>query len=90
MRRRSMLQAAAILPATGLAGPAIGQNMRARTLRFVPQANLTSLDPIWTTAAVTENHGWTVFDTLFGLTDDLRTQPQMAEATASPTTAAAG
>ena len=46
---------------------------------MVPQANLTSLDPLWTTAAVTENHGWTVFDTLFGLTDDLQVRPQMAE-----------
>jgi peptide/nickel transport system substrate-binding protein len=79
MRRRSLLHAAASLPAAGLARPAIGQAMRERTLRFVPQANLTSLDPIWTTAAVTENHGWAVFDTLFGLTDDLKTRPQMAE-----------
>jgi len=75
MRRRSFLAAAASLPAA----PALAQNTRARTLRFVPQANLTSLDPIWTTAAVTENHGWTVFDTLYGMTDDLRVQPQMAQ-----------
>lgn len=50
-----------------------------RVLRFVPQANLTSPDPIWTTAAVTENHGWTVFDTLYGLTEELAVRPQMAE-----------
>lgn len=75
MRRRGVL-------ATGLAAmaaPAYAQNARARTLRFVPQANLTSLDPIWTTAAVTENHGWTVFDTLYGMTHDLQVRPQMAE-----------
>ena len=75
MRRRSFLATAAALPAA----PALAQNPRARVLRFVPQANLTSLDPIWTTAAVTENHGWSVFDTLYGMTDDLRVQPQMAE-----------
>jgi len=79
MRRRTLLQAATALPAAALARPAIGQDMRARTLRFVPQANLTSLDPIWTTAAVTENHGWTVFDTLYGMTEDLQVRPQMAE-----------
>ena len=73
--RRSVLAA----PLAGLAAPAFAQPARARTLRFVPQANLTSLDPIWTTAAVTENHGWTVFDTLYGMTDDLNVQPQMAE-----------
>lgn len=73
--RRSVLAA----PLAGLAAPAFAQPARARTLRFVPQANLTSLDPIWTTAAVTENHGWTVFDTLYGMTDDLKVEPQMAE-----------
>ncbi len=78
MRRRTLLATAAAAPAA-LAGPAIAQGTRDRVLRFVPQANLTSLDPIWTTAAVTENHGWTVFDTLYGMTDDLKVQPQMAE-----------
>jgi len=75
MRRRSLLA----VTTASLATPSLAQDIRARTLRFVPQANLTSLDPIWTTAAVTENHGWTVYDTLFGLTDDLRIAPQMAE-----------
>ena len=31
----------------------------------MPQANLTSLDPIWTTATVTRNYAYMVFDTLF-------------------------
>lgn len=75
MRRRDVLAAGLAT----LAAPAFAQPARARTLRFVPQANLTSLDPIWTTAAVTENHGWTVFDTLYGMTDDLQVRPQMAE-----------
>jgi NAD(P)-dependent dehydrogenase (short-subunit alcohol dehydrogenase family) len=79
MRRRTLLATAAAASTAALAGPAIAQGIRERTLRFVPQANLTSLDPIWTTAAVTENHGWTVFDTLYGMTDDLKVQPQMAE-----------
>jgi len=52
MRRRSVLRAglaggvAALLPRF-----AIGQAADARVLRFVPQANLTVLDPIVTTAA---------------------------------------
>ena len=75
MHRRSLL---AVTAAT-LATPALAQGTRASTLRFVPQANLTSLDPIWTTAAVSENHGWTVFDTLYGMTEDLQLRPQMAE-----------
>jgi ABC-type transport system substrate-binding protein len=47
-------------------------------LKFVPQANLTSLDPIWTTANVTRNHGYMVFDTLYGMDAQFRPQPQMA------------
>ena len=52
MQRRTFLT-------TGLAATAlphrfaIAQSARARTLRFVPQANLTLLDPIFTTALVT-------------------------------------
>ena len=48
-------------------------------LRFVPQANLTVLDPIITTAAVTINHGWMVWDTLFGVNAAQQAKPQMAE-----------
>ena len=58
---------------------AIGQTADARVLRFVPQANLTLLDPIITTAAVTANHAWMVWDTLFGINAKLEAKPQMAE-----------
>ena len=36
----------------------------AKTLRFIAQADLRVLDPIWTTAYITRNHGYMVFDTL--------------------------
>ena len=81
MLRRPLLAggaaAAAITPA--LPRFAIGQNTAARTLKFVPQANLTSLDPIWTTANVTRNHAWLVYDVLYGMDAEFRPQPQMAE-----------
>ncbi|HYZ64517.1 MAG TPA: ABC transporter substrate-binding protein [Acetobacteraceae bacterium] len=48
-------------------------------LRFVPQADLAAVDPMWTTAYVTRNHGYLVFDTLYGLDDQYRPQPQMVE-----------
>ena len=38
----------------------------AKVLKFVPQADLAVVDPIWTTATVTRNHAFMVFDTLFG------------------------
>ena len=76
MRRRRVLQSLAVLP---LAAPAIAQPARAATLRFIPQANLTSLDPIWTTATVTNNHGYYVYDTLYSADARMRPRPQMAE-----------
>jgi peptide/nickel transport system substrate-binding protein len=76
MRRRTLLKTAA---ASLLAAPAIAQPAKTATLRFVPQANLTALDPIFTTAIVTGNHGYYVFDTLYSHAADGVPKPQMAE-----------
>ncbi len=62
--------------AAALARPAVAQFQR--VLRMVPQANLGSLDPIWSTANVTRNHGFMIYDTLYGLTAALEATPQMA------------
>jgi len=86
MHRRTLLKATAAsllaapgLAASGLAAPAIAQPAKAATLRFVPQANLTLLDPVFTTATVTSNHGYYVFDTLYSVGPDGVSHPQMAE-----------
>ncbi len=79
MRRRQLLTAsasAAIISSTGLARPALAQGS-AKVLRFVPQANLANADPIWTTATVAINHGYMVWDTLFGIDNSLTSKPQM-------------
>jgi peptide/nickel transport system substrate-binding protein len=73
MHRRSFLGATAAI----LAAPHIARAAQS-VLRMVPQANLTSIDPIWTTANITRNHGFMVYDTLYGLDASLRPQPQMA------------
>ena len=75
MKRRAFLAAAA----TALAAPRLARSAGAGVLRFIPQADLTVLDPAWTTAYVTRNHGMMVFDTLFGLDGEYRPQPQMLE-----------
>ncbi len=49
------------------------------TLRFIPQADLRSIDPVWTTAYVTRNFGYLVFDTLFALDKNFHPQPQMVD-----------
>jgi peptide/nickel transport system substrate-binding protein len=49
------------------------------TLKFIPQADLTVLDPIWTTAYIVRNHGYMVYDVLFALDAQLHVQPQMVD-----------
>ena len=50
-----------------------------KTLRFIPQTDVQVLDPIWTTAYVTRNHGYMVFDTLFAIDSKFKPHPQMCE-----------
>jgi len=71
MRRRDLLKSIPLLMTPALA--------RAETLplRFIPNANLTSLDPIWTTALVAQAHGYLVYDTLYGIDASNKLQPQM-------------
>ena len=49
------------------------------TLKFIPHADLKNLDPIWTTAYITRNHGYMIYDTLFALDEQLQPQPQMVD-----------
>ncbi len=76
MRRRTFLAASAAT----LALPAVARAENQRVLKFIPQSDLPILDPIWTTAYVTRNHGYMVFDTLYGQSgqeDGFKATPQM-------------
>ncbi len=73
MRRRGLLVGAA----AALAAPAVVRAEAARTLRFIPQADLTILDPHANTAYVTRNHGYMVYDTLYGLNGRYEASGQM-------------
>ena len=87
--RWSLIQSgAALFAAAALPAPAIAQGADPNVLRVVPQANLTVIDPIWTTAYVTRNGSFMVWDTLFGLDSQYRSQPQMAEGQRYPLIAA--
>ena len=77
MRRRTLLTSGS---AALLSAPAIAQDHRASTLRFVPAANLSVLDPIWSTDPVASVHGNYIFDTLYAVDGASRPQPQMASA----------
>jgi len=75
MKRRSFLAASA---AAALATPSVSRAQGQRVLKFIPQSDLAILDPIWTTAYVTRNHGYMVFDTLFSTNGKFEATPQMA------------
>lgn len=74
MRRRGFLATSA---AAALAAPRISRAAGASTLKFIPQSDLSILDPIWTAAYVTRNHGMMVFDTLYGMDAQYHVSPQM-------------
>src|SRR5437868_13974484 len=66
--------------AATLAVRGLGRKARAadtKTLRFIAQSDLRVLDPIWTTAYITRNHGYMVFDTLFAIDAEFAPHPQM-------------
>jgi peptide/nickel transport system substrate-binding protein len=48
-----------------------------KTLRLIAQADLRVLDPLWTTAYITRNHGYMVFDTPFACDAEFSPHPQM-------------
>src|SRR4051812_7879371 len=69
--RRSLILAALVVAASATA--------QDKVLRVVPHSNLNILDPIWTTQYMARNHGFMVYDTLFGTDEKSRIQPQMVD-----------
>ncbi len=65
--------------ATALVAPRIVGTESAKTITFVPLADLASLDPVWTTADITRNYALAVLDTLSGYDAAFNAQPQMVE-----------
>ena len=77
--RRSFLAGAATA-ATAFGTPALAQSpKRGGTLRFIPIADLKVLDPIWTTAYVTRDHAYMIYDTLFATDANYQVRPQMVD-----------
>ena len=85
LKRRNVLAAAGSSVAASLARPAIAQP--AKPLRFMAQGDISSLDPIWTSAGITRTYAMAVYDTLFGEDEGFATSPQML---AGAVTSAAG
>src|SRR6516165_361533 len=62
-----------------LARPALARRAQPSTLQFIPQADVTILDPLLTTAYPTRNHAHMCWDTLYGVDADFVPRPQLAE-----------
>src|SRR5256885_12779695 len=60
-------------------GTALCTSAAAKTLRASMHSDLKIVDPIWTTALITVNHGYMIYDTLFALDEKLAVQPQMVD-----------
>jgi peptide/nickel transport system substrate-binding protein len=75
-QRRTLMALALVAGTTLASAPAWAQN---NVLRIVPHSNLAVLDPIWTTAYMSRNHGYMIYDTLFGTDENGKVKPQMVE-----------
>jgi len=78
-KRQALAAAALALPlAFGAAGSPT-QAVAETVLRVIPHADLKNLDPIWTTAYISRNHGYLIYDTLFAMDENFKPQPQMVD-----------
>ena len=79
LTRRDFARNAAAAAALAAGMPAVAARAATdkKTLRFIAQSDLRVLDPIWTTAYITRNHGYCVFDTLFAIDAEFAPHPQM-------------
>ncbi len=77
-RRQTVGAGLALSVAAGFGVPFVHAQGR-KVLRVIPHADLKNLDPIWTTAYISRNHGYMIYDTLFAMDANFRPQPQMVE-----------
>lgn len=77
---RSVMLAAALAASTAIvpAGTALAQD-EAETITAVMHSGLRVLDPIITTAHITRNHGYMIYDVLIAVNENFEVQPQMAD-----------
>jgi peptide/nickel transport system substrate-binding protein len=51
----------------------------AQTLKVAMHSDVKALDPIWSGAYITRNHGYMIYDTLFAVDEKLQVKPQMVD-----------
>ena len=76
---RLLKTAAVAVTAAVLAFGAATSSAQQKVMRITPHSNLTILDPIWTTAYMSRNHGYMIYDTLFAMDEKSVVKPQMVD-----------
>lgn len=79
-RAATGLLAAALLAGTSLVQPSAAQE---KTITGVMHSGLRVLDPVITTAHITRNHGYMIYDVLVAVDENFTPKPQMADWTIS-------
>ncbi len=72
---RRLLLASVAAAATFAAAPFAS----AQTFKVVMHSDVKALDPVWSGAYITRNHGYMIYDTLFALDEKLQVKPQMVD-----------
>jgi peptide/nickel transport system substrate-binding protein len=73
-----MRGASTLLLAIGVICASLG-GADAVTLKAVMHSDVKIVDPIWTTAYITRNHGYMIYDTLFAMDEKGEMKPQMID-----------
>ena len=82
--RRKLLKLAGVAP-TALAFSSVSTERASaaaggkKTITAVMHSDLRIIDPILTTAYITRDHGYMVYDTLFAMDSNFQIKPQMVD-----------
>ena len=68
-----------IAAAAAALAASVGAGSAQVTLKAVMHSDLKIVDPIWTTAYITRNHGYMIYDTLFAMDEKGEIKPQMVD-----------
>jgi len=79
MTRRGLLAVTGCLAAAAVAAVPAPAEAQQKVLRVVMHSDLKIVDPIWTTAYITRNHGYMIYDVLFAVDAKGEIQPQMVD-----------
>src|SRR5207253_5938439 len=79
MRGSMMRMTSRLLATLALLALSCGAGSAEVTLKAVMHSDVKIVDPIWTTAYITRNHGYMVYDTLFAMDEKGEIKPQMVD-----------